>query len=76
MARFKTLGSMAEFVRTVFEQSTAVVGNLGSAAVHGSATLDVLAEDMHNSVIDSTKLNALERRAEHEEAMLRFALPE
>lgn len=76
MARFKTLGTVTEFVRTVFTQSTAIVGNLGSAGVHASKALDLLAEDLESSVIDSTKLNALERKAEHEAAMLRFALPE
>ena len=76
MSRFKTIGTITEFVRTVFTQSTAIVQNLGSAGVHASSALDILSKDMEESVIDSTKLNALERKAEYEEAMVRFALPE
>ena len=76
MSRFKTIGSITELIRTTMNQATAIVNNLGSAGVHASSTLNILAEDMESSVIDSTKLNALERKHEHEAAMAKYALPE
>ena len=72
----KTISSITNLVRTTMDQGTAIVTHLGSAAVHGSKALDLLAEDLESAVISSTKINALERRFEHEKEMARFALPE
>ena len=75
MSRFKTIASLANLIITTCDSSTAIVTNLGSAAVHASKSLDILAEDMEASVISSTELNALEREAEYQAAKLKYALP-